>query len=68
MKEPEYDPRDYPLPKMQLHMQSRTVTRCQADDDDMCDYERCPQLRDGEPKATGRHCPLDKCPDDDPHV
>ena len=24
-----------------------------------CYWEKCPQLRDGEPKATGRHCPRD---------
>ena len=24
-----------------------------------CAHSNCPQLRDGEPKATGRHCPLD---------
>lgn len=22
-------------------------------------WEECPQLRDGEPEKTGRHCPLD---------
>lgn len=24
-----------------------------------CSWSECPQLRDGEPAATGRHCPLD---------
>jgi len=27
-----------------------------------CYWENCPQLRDGEPEKSGRHCPLD---DDD---
>jgi hypothetical protein len=33
--------------------------RCHSDDDGECSWEGCPQLRDGEPAATGRHCPLD---------
>jgi hypothetical protein len=34
--------------------------RCHADRDGDCwETSVCPQLRDGEPKATGRHCPLD---------
>jgi excinuclease UvrABC ATPase subunit len=28
-------------------------------------HAECPQLRDGEPKATGRHCPLDVDDSDD---
>lgn len=28
-------------------------------EDGDCAWEGCPQLRDGEPEATGRHCPLD---------
>lgn len=31
---------------------------CAADCDDHCAHPKCPQLRDGEPGATGRHCPL----------
>jgi len=48
-------------PKMplQYNMQGRRFSRCQADDDDHCVHRNCPQLRDGEPKKTGRHCPLD---------
>lgn len=38
--------------------------RCQADRDGDCVHSQCPQLRDGEPKATGRHCPLDTEDDD----
>ena len=33
---------------------------CHADRDGECDWPLCPQLRDNEPKMTGRHCPLDK--------
>lgn len=35
------------------------LTRCAAGKDGDCTHWLCPQLRDGEPKATGRHCPLD---------
>jgi hypothetical protein len=31
---------------------------CQSDRDGDCDWKDCPQLRDGEPVATGRSCPL----------
>lgn len=33
--------------------------RCHADRDGECSHKDCPQLRDSEPGATGRHCPLD---------
>ena len=33
--------------------------RCQAARDGECDYAHCPQLRDGEPARSGRHCPVD---------
>ncbi len=32
---------------------------CHSQRDGDCIWERCPQLRDGEPKKSGRHCPLD---------
>lgn len=32
---------------------------CMADDDGHCTWGGCPQVRDGEPAATGRHCPRD---------
>lgn len=32
---------------------------CHAARDGECMWRRCPQIRDDEPKATGRHCPLD---------
>jgi len=34
-------------------------TQCHAGKDGDCIWDECPQLRDGEPKKTGRHCPLD---------
>lgn len=37
------------------------ITRgmCQSDRDGYCKWSECPQLRDGEPEKSGRHCPLD---------
>lgn len=35
------------------------LTRCTAGRDGECGHAQCPQLRDREPAATGRHCPLD---------
>jgi hypothetical protein len=32
---------------------------CHANRDGDCSWKDCPQLRDGEPKKTGRHCPFD---------
>lgn len=40
-------------------------TCCQADRDGDCTHKSCPQLRDGEPRRSGRHCPLDRSEDDD---
>ena len=45
-------------------LQGRRMTRCHSDDDGHCDWLECPQLRDKEPAATGRHCPLDKRDED----
>lgn len=42
-----------------LNLSGRYWTRCRADCDDHCEWSECPQLRDGEPKKSGRHCPLD---------
>lgn len=47
------------LPKFRYDPSQRCMTRCQCDDDGYCDYVNCPQLKDNEPKTTGRHCPLD---------
>lgn len=38
---------------------SRDLTGCAAGKDGDCTHGQCPQLRDGEPRASGRHCPLD---------
>jgi hypothetical protein len=46
-------------PTQRYDTQQRRFTRCQADDDGYCDWSECPQLRDGEPACSGRHCPLD---------
>jgi hypothetical protein len=42
-----------------VSLSQRRVTRCHADDDGCCDWPKCPQVRDDEPSASGRHCPLD---------
>lgn len=33
--------------------------RCAAGSDGDCSWPDCPQMRDGEPMKSGRHCPLD---------
>jgi hypothetical protein len=33
--------------------------RCHASKDGECFWGRCPQIRDGEPAKSGRHCPID---------
>lgn len=35
------------------------VETCHADRDGDCSHAGCPQIRDGEPHKSGRHCPLD---------
>jgi len=37
----------------------KPLTRCAAGRDGECSHTECPQLRDSEPRASGRHCPLD---------
>jgi hypothetical protein len=37
----------------------KPLTCCAAARDGDCSHKQCPQLRDNEPRATGRHCPLD---------
>lgn len=36
-----------------------TLHRCHAGKDGECNWGPCPQARDGEPKKSGRHCPID---------
>jgi hypothetical protein len=40
-------------------LRSDGESRCRSDSDGDCDWPGCPQLRDGEPTRSGRHCPLD---------
>lgn len=40
-------------------MDSETAPACRAGRDGECNWAKCPQLRDGEPAGTGRHCPID---------
>lgn len=52
-------------PPARYDMSSRRMTRCQADCDGDCEWVGCPQLRDGEPGRSGRHCPWDVVVDDE---
>jgi hypothetical protein len=38
---------------------AKPLKRCASGRDGECGHAQCPQLRDNEPAATGRHCPLD---------
>lgn len=38
--------------------------RCSSDGE-VCNWDRCPQIRDGEPDKSGRHCPLDRYDDEE---
>ena len=49
-----------------IHLELRGVCRSGSDGD--CSWIRCPQLRDQEPKRSGRHCPLDLCSRDGEEV
>jgi len=46
------------------HLPIQTLKRCAAGRDGECHHAQCPQLRDNEPAATGRHCPMDNRFDD----
>jgi hypothetical protein len=41
-----------------------TPARCHAHRDGECSHSMCPQLRDGEPAKSGRHCPIDNWGDE----
>jgi len=45
--------------KVRALVEQVPLTTCQADCDGNCSHAKCPQHADGEPIATGRHCPLD---------
>lgn len=38
---------------------SAELTRCKAGRDGECFHKLCPQIKDGEPERSGRHCPID---------
>lgn len=54
---------DAPWPT--LHTLRRGGGTCRSCMDGECFWSECPQLRDGEPTKTGRHCPLDVVEDED---
>ncbi len=37
----------------------KPLRHCAAARDGECFHDQCPQIRDGEPAKSGRHCPLD---------
>lgn len=39
---------------------SLPLLHCASDRDGDCTHDQCPQIRDGEPEKSHRHCPLDK--------
>lgn len=48
------------VPKKELDL-----LHCHAGSDGECNWKSCPQLRDGEPKKSGRHCPQDRRTEDE---
>lgn len=42
-----------------------SLLRCAAARDGECNHAQCPQLRDGEPGNSGRHCPIDNWDEED---
>jgi hypothetical protein len=46
------------IPSNLLPVELQAYRRCQAHKDGECTWALCPQIRDGEPKKSGRHCPL----------
>lgn len=43
------------------------ITKCMSDRDGDCYHAQCPQLKDNEPKTTGRNCPLLTEKDNNPY-
>lgn len=56
-----------PLPATPANIQwpGPDYPHCQAGSDGECFWPHCPQIRDGEPEKTGRHCPIDNLRDED---
>lgn len=46
--------------KVALTQIGAVMSYCHADCDGDCEWQHCPQLRDGEPSKSHRHCPLDR--------
>lgn len=46
------------------HTKGPEEVMCHSARDGDCDWEHCPQNRDGEPERSGRHCRLDRWCDD----
>lgn len=44
------------------YYEDERATQCRSESDGECWWGFCPQMRDEEPRATGRHCPLDRLP------
>lgn len=40
-------------------VEHKPLTHCASGQDGDCIHPDCPQLRDGEPVKSGRHCPID---------
>lgn len=55
---------DTDVPAENTAQQFESLTRCAAARDGECHHSQCPQLRDNEPHATGRHCPIDNWDDE----
>ncbi|MGF6963014.1 hypothetical protein OKW43_000019 [Paraburkholderia sp. WC7.3g] len=48
-----------------LRVMRAPAARCHAARDGECSWAHCPQIRDGEPVKSGRHCPHDKHDEDE---
>ncbi|HDG5313247.1 TPA: hypothetical protein PCI30_000826 [Klebsiella pneumoniae] len=48
-----------------IQVQDAPPEYCAAAKDGECCHPRCPQIHDGEPAFSGRHCPLDKGDEND---
>ncbi|MBP2301523.1 hypothetical protein [Azospirillum picis] len=53
------DPRDETEDQAMAIHAAAPLDHCVAGKDGECNHPDCPQLRDGEPAKSRRHCPLD---------
>lgn len=60
-----YDYEHWQTGRKAWNERNKPLVRCAANRDGECVNTGCPQLRDKEPHATGRHCPLDNYDDED---